>query len=467
MRREGGTMRKILHAVFAAAVLVAMLSGCETPLAGAAVKNNAQTVERLLAENDYSQRELDKALYRAAGNGRHDIAEMLLKRGANVNCRPMADPIAPLFNAAEDGHTKTVAVLLEHGADIHQKGSVCYVGDKFFSLPKTFYITPLAAAAWKGYSDIVSMILDKAADPDIVVQTAIADLENIATKWPEAKAAQTVLQRSLAKMSKPALPAAASYQNAPVVTPSDMTGASFDPGVYHALVIGNNDYQHLPKLRTATNDASAVASLLQNEYGFKVRLLTNATRSDILLAINDYRRTLTEKDNLLMYYAGHGRLDRDADQGYWLPVNAERDNQVEWVSNTSVTSAIRAIQAKHVMVVADSCYSGKLTRGLHITQRTPDYLARMCQKKARVVLSSGGLEPVLDSGGTGNHSIFASAFMAALSANKNILDGTSLFAKIREQVGWNADQIPEYGSIHKAGHGGGDFLFVRKKASDR
>ena len=28
-------------------------------------------------------------------------------------------------------------------------------------------------------------------------------------------------------------------------------------GCYHALVIGNNDYQHLPKLATAVNDATA------------------------------------------------------------------------------------------------------------------------------------------------------------------------------------------------------------------
>lgn len=245
--------------------------------------------------------------------------------------------------------------------------------------------------------------------------------------------------------------------------PATFDVASLDFGAYHALVVGNNDYQHLPKLHTAINDAHTIASLLQNKYGYKVRLLTNATRAEILTAINDYRRTLTIYDNLLIYYAGHGWLDKDAGQGYWLPVDATRETQVKWVSNSAITSEIRAIQAKHVMVVADSCYSGKLTRGLHITNRTPDYLARMSRKKARVVLSSGGLEPVMDSGGKGNHSIFASAFIEALSENNNVLDGTSLFTRIRERVGWNADQTPEYANIHKAGHDGGDFLFVKQK----
>ncbi|ABW67809.1 caspase family protein [Desulfosudis oleivorans] len=236
--------------------------------------------------------------------------------------------------------------------------------------------------------------------------------------------------------------------------------APLDFGSYNALVIGNNDYRQLPKLRTAVNDAQAIALLLKDKYGFKVQLLTNATRADILTAINAYRRKLNSQDNLLIYYAGHGWLDKDADQGYWLPVDATRENPILWVSNSAVTAEIRAIQAKHILVVADSCYSGKLTRGLHITQKTPDYIARIVQKKARVVLSSGGLEPVLDSGGQENHSVFASAFIETLWQNKEVLDGTTLFTKIREQVGWNADQIPEYANIHKAGHAGGDFIFL-------
>lgn len=461
-------MKKILYAVLAATVLLTMLSGCMTPLTKATINGNTQTVRQLLAEKKFSQKDLNRALYEATSSDRHDIVKMLIDKGADVNSQPWADPIAPLFIASYRGHPKPAAVLLEHGANIYQKGSIVHAGGLFGSI-KTFRITPLAVAAWKGHSNVVSIILNKAADPGIAVETALVDLEILASRFPEAKSGQVMLQRRLAKTSEPDLSATAFHQKTPAVSPAampflaqiDMTDTSLDLGAYHALVIGSNDYQNLPKLRTPINDALAITHLLQNAYGFKVRLLTNATRSDILLAINAYRRELTPRDNLLIYYAGHGWLDRDADQGYWLPVNSERENQVEWVSNSSVTSAIRALKAKHVMVVADSCYSGKLTRGLHITQRTPDYLKKMSQKKARVVLSSGGLEPVLDQGGEGNNSVFASAFIKALSQNKGVLDGTTLFSQIREQVAWNADQTPEYSNIHKAGHDGGDFLFVR------
>ena len=58
------------------------------------------------------------------------------------------------------------------------------------------------------------------------------------------------------------------------------------------------------------------------------------------------------------------------------------------------------MDARHVMVVADSCYSGTLTRGIKIKSRDRDAerMADLAKKRARVVLTSGGLEPVSDSG---------------------------------------------------------------------
>ncbi len=107
--------------------------------------------------------------------------------------------------------------------------------------------------------------------------------------------------------------------------------------------------------------------------------------------------------------------------------------------------------------------NGQIGRGVHIRNRNTSYFARIAKKKARSVISSGGLEPVVDSGGKGNHSVFASAFIEALSENTDIMDGTQLFRKIRRPVILNSDQTPEYSDIRKAGHDGGDFLFVRIK----
>jgi len=78
------------------------------------------------------------------------------------------------------------------------------------------------------------------------------------------------------------------------------------------------------------------------------------------------------------------------------------------------------------------------------------------------VMSSGGLEPVADSSGSG-HSPFAAALIAALRANPGVLEATSLFAELRRPVALNSDQVPQFADIRMAGHEGGDFLFVRRK----
>ena len=232
-------------------------------------------------------------------------------------------------------------------------------------------------------------------------------------------------------------------------------------GNYHALIIGNADYQELPKLKTAVVDAKAVAKILEEEYGFEVRLLTDVTRNDMIDAFDELREELGENDNLLVYYAGHGWLDEASGRGYWQPVNAQLNRRSQWMSNATLTDSLKALKAKHVMVVADSCYSGVLTRSIKVPDRTIDYIERMASRRTRVVLTSGGLEPVLDSGG-GKHSVFAAEFLKVLENNTAVLDGTQLFERVRRPVVLAAPQTPQYSDIRFSGHDGGDFLFVRK-----
>ena len=237
--------------------------------------------------------------------------------------------------------------------------------------------------------------------------------------------------------------------------------ADIDFGRYHALVIGNSDYQYLRDLATAINDAKAVASLLEQAYGFEVTCLTNASRKQIIDALSRCRHTLTQRDNLLIYFAGHGWLDKAAGRGYWLPVDSERDSPANWISTGDISDILKAMAAKHVMVVADSCYSGTLTRSIKLSIATSGYFSRMANKRTRVALSSGGLEPVLGDGGCG-HSVFAKAFLEVLEKNTGILEGTRLFNEVRRPVILNAPQTPEYADILYAGHEGGDFIFVHK-----
>ncbi len=94
--------------------------------------------------------------------------------------------------------------------------------------------------------------------------------------------------------------------------------------------------------------------------------------------------------------------------------------------------------------------------------RSGDYWQRMAQKRTRIALTSGGLEPVEDNT-RGGHPPFAGAVLDVLKANTSVIDGTQLFSQMRCPVILNADQTPQYSDVRKAGHEGGDFLFVRRR----
>ena len=245
-------------------------------------------------------------------------------------------------------------------------------------------------------------------------------------------------------------------------------------GRYHALVIGISDYQRLKKLETPVKDATAVAEILRKDYGFEVVTLLDAAadRYHILSELNKLRETLTEKDNLLVYYAGHGELDRVNQRGNWLPVDAEPDSTANWISNIQITDILNTIAARQILVIADSCYSGILTRGVATAmQRTQSGVDRtnwykiMISKPSRVALTSGGLEPVADSNG-GNHSLFASILLKVLHGNASVMSAQEVYTQIQPAVATKMDdarmhQVPEYAPIKMAGHEAGDFLFVR------
>ena len=180
-------------------------------------------------------------------------------------------------------------------------------------------------------------------------------------------------------------------------------------------------------------DAKAIAKILDEEYGFRVQLLTDVTRDDMIDAFDELREELGEDDNLLVYYAGHGWLDKESGRGYWQPVNARINRRSKWMSNATLTDSLKVLKVKHVMVVADSCYSGVLTRSIKVPNRTRDYIERMASRRARLVLTSGGLEAVQDSGG-GKHSVFAAQFLKVLENNTGVLDGTQLFEQVRRPV---------------------------------
>ncbi len=233
-------------------------------------------------------------------------------------------------------------------------------------------------------------------------------------------------------------------------------------GKQYAVLIGNNDYQNLTKLNTATADARSLADLLENKYGFKVEEpLINASRSEILTKLSDMSNILSENDSLLIFYAGHGRQEEITGRGYWSPIDANKQNYINDISNDDITNLLLKINAKHILVIADTCYSGTLVlRGDNrIENINIKYLKDLDKKYSRKALTSGALQPVSDSGSNG-HSAFASSLLRVLSNNSEVLTANALHQSIRPDIMNNYKQTPLYNIVARAGDEGGEFLFI-------
>jgi len=483
-----------------------VLTAClATGIQGAAQRGDLANLQAMMG-NDGSQ--IDKQyqngqtlLHSAAEYGKLDVVRYLVENGADISKR--ADGYygyQTIHFAVLSGNLEMVKYLVSKGADVNAladgKVSVLHLAVQNYNVNSSMIkylissgsnvnakdewgVSVLQSAASTGNVNLVKYLVSSGADIGAVNnegQTAAAYIQGWMKDSPELNKVYSYLtsvawkENDSAKNNVRPLNAIHfgdtnlnSNRKTTIANPKYFGSAQSNDHAkkYYAVVIGNNNYASFSPLNTAVRDAQTVAHLLKTDYYFECITIINGSRMEILQTFDWLRSKLTSSSDLLIYYAGHGYFDRKADRGYWLPVDAQRDTTANWISNADITDRLKAIEANHIMIVADSCYSGTLTRGIKVSLRSPDYFQKISSLRSRTVLTSGGLEPVADSEG-GEHSVFAQAFINALKSNRSTIDGTELFAQIRRPVVLNSDQTPEYSDIRKAGHEGGDFFFTKR-----
>jgi formylglycine-generating enzyme required for sulfatase activity len=164
-----------------------------------------------------------------------------------------------------------------------------------------------------------------------------------------------------------------------------------------ALVVGIDQYsQGWPPLSAAVSDASQMETALRGQ-GFQVIKLLNqqATKDEILHQLQDViPPQLGNGDRFLFYFSGHGQTEQapGGQLGYLVPVNGRRPGGEDYWSSYISMKEIRNVlldkySAKHVLLVADACFSGLLAgRG---TLRSPTVQAAL-RHEGRMVLTAGG-----------------------------------------------------------------------------
>lgn len=198
------------------------------------------------------------------------------------------------------------------------------------------------------------------------------------------------------------------------------------PGKSYALLIATNQYQHWEDLANPVPDMQALAEDLKNIYDFEIDSLENPTLNQIQAKLQEYRnRRFGPMDRLLIFFAGHGAFDEDAEEGYLVA----RDSQSESVDsfyNTylgykDIIPLLDKFEANHILLMVDACFSGTLDKRIASRQRggappgaqIGQYVSDKMRHRTRLFIASGGKETV-DDGLAGQHSPFARGLLEGL-----------------------------------------------------
>jgi TPR repeat protein len=238
--------------------------------------------------------------------------------------------------------------------------------------------------------------------------------------------------------------------------------------------IDNYDSAKVGKLNQAVADAKRFADALSTGYGIsnKTMLLDkDATKKAILKALDDLDGRKQPPEAVIVYFAGHGTsfefTKKDspvpARVGYLIPRDADVDlsdtsRPDEWeteaIGMRFLVERIEKMKSRHVILVADACCSGFLTKRGALSE-TPEVVALLTDP-SRSVLAATTQRQLASEG------VFTTELVKQLGEgvkNEDALSVTDLFRKVRGEVVKSSEgkMTPQMSHV---GSGDGEFIFI-------
>jgi tetratricopeptide (TPR) repeat protein len=228
------------------------------------------------------------------------------------------------------------------------------------------------------------------------------------------------------------------------------------------VFIENSAYSTFASLNGPVKDINLMIRAFSNYQIHNYIHKENMTKAEMekffSIELRDLIKTNQVK-SLLIWYAGHGKFINDV--GYWIPVDAKRDDEYSYFSLTTLRADMESYLTylTHTLVVTDACESGP---SFYQAMRS-DLKKRSCgdwqatQFKSSQVFSSAGYELAVDD------SQFTRTFATALSNNPNAcIPIEEVVAKVSTAVGNNNQQKPKFGKITGLKDEDGTFFFITK-----
>lgn len=227
------------------------------------------------------------------------------------------------------------------------------------------------------------------------------------------------------------------------------------------VFIENSGYETFASLDGPIKDVSTIQRALANYQVSNTIHKKDMTKTEMERFFNIDLRDLVKTNqvkSLLIWYAGHGKFINDV--GYWIPVDAKRDDEFTYFNINALKAGIQGYSnLTHTLVVSDACESGpsfyQATRSDN-EEPTCDNVKATTFKSAQV-FSSAGYELAVD------NSQFTQTFANTLINNKNAcIPIESVVKSVTAAVANNNQQKPKFGTIAGLQDEDGTFFFIAK-----
>jgi hypothetical protein len=230
---------------------------------------------------------------------------------------------------------------------------------------------------------------------------------------------------------------------------------------YYALVLAVNTYEdrNIPELKGPQKDAEKFIKVISENYNFEeenITYLKNPTFDEIKNALKVLRDKVKNKDNLLIYYAGHGLWRDDLEEGFWFPKDSQMDSEKNWLSNAELKTQLNGIKSRHTLLISDACFSGSIFDTRREISMNKEVKTKYLTPSKKAITSGIGSVP--------DKSKFNFYLCKKLEDNQEpYISAEELFNNILTPIKNNSDNpSPQYGVIKGIGDEGGDFIFIRK-----
>ncbi len=237
-----------------------------------------------------------------------------------------------------------------------------------------------------------------------------------------------------------------------------------------ALIFATNKYDEWDDLDNPEINVGVIAQELEQNYGFEIDLVLNPTRQQIVSKLLGYQdKNFNEYDQLLIYFASHGLVDKYTSKSYIIVKNSKINDPSghSHLSHSHIKAMTDAIPSKHILLLLDAEYGPYDPKPLkvvvnEIEEPLPllniDFIKRKLRFKSRTYFSTGE-HPLLDKDSLINRITFSEQFYKALRSN-GAGDGILTKAELKSYLEILISDL-KFGDFESY-EPGSDFLFIAK-----